>query len=225
MAVRTATNVWGCVSLLLLGGGWVSHVQAQFTGEFGGTWTLSNTPDSVGGLAPDGTVDASVPGSVTITGGNNAGLYPDPLDPSSTIFRPAGGVTAYSFTVPPSTGNIYDQVNFTWTYSNDDGAYDVPRYTIIPAADPGNPATFYLGAHLREVVSSPYQANGQVQISLQTGDILSFEVETYDGLLGAGVLTISGLQPAPEPSEWAAISFGVLGLVWLGKKRFSIRAH
>jgi len=28
------------------------------------------------------------------------------------------------------------------------------------------------------------------------------------------------LSPVPEPSEWAAISFGVLGIVWVAKCRF-----
>ncbi|MEI7941107.1 MAG: PEP-CTERM sorting domain-containing protein [Verrucomicrobiota bacterium] len=30
----------------------------------------------------------------------------------------------------------------------------------------------------------------------------------------------SSLSAVPEPSEWAAISFGVLGMVWVAKRRF-----
>ena len=33
-------------------------------------------------------------------------------------------------------------------------------------------------------------------------------------------MQISGLSAVPEPSEWAAISFGVLGVVWVAKRRF-----
>ena len=33
-------------------------------------------------------------------------------------------------------------------------------------------------------------------------------------------MQISGLSAVPEPSEWAAISFGVLGIVWVVKRRF-----
>lgn len=65
--------------------------------------------------------------------------------------------------------------------------------------------------------------SGQLQVHLDPDDVFRFEVYTADGVSGPGVLTLSGLQLAPEPSEWAAISFGVLGLVWLGKKRFSAR--
>ena len=33
-------------------------------------------------------------------------------------------------------------------------------------------------------------------------------------------MQISSLSAVPEPSEWAAISFGVLGVVWVAKRRF-----
>ena len=33
-------------------------------------------------------------------------------------------------------------------------------------------------------------------------------------------MQISSLSAVPEPSEWAAISFGVLGMVWVAKRRF-----
>ena len=33
-------------------------------------------------------------------------------------------------------------------------------------------------------------------------------------------MQISSLSAVPEPSEWAAISFGVLGIVWVAKRRF-----
>ena len=32
---------------------------------------------------------------------------------------------------------------------------------------------------------------------------------------------INTLSPVPEPSEWAAISFGLLGIVWVVKRRFA----
>lgn len=32
---------------------------------------------------------------------------------------------------------------------------------------------------------------------------------------------INTLSPVPEPSEWAAICFGLLGVVWLIKRRFT----
>ena len=41
------------------------------------------------------------------------------------------------------------------------------------------------------------------------------------GLDGSGGWTAAtSLSAVPEPSEWAAISFGVLGFVWLAKRRF-----
>ena len=41
------------------------------------------------------------------------------------------------------------------------------------------------------------------------------------GLDGSGGWTVAtSLSAVPEPSEWAAISFGVLGFVWLAKRRF-----
>ena len=33
-------------------------------------------------------------------------------------------------------------------------------------------------------------------------------------------MQISDLSAVPEPSEWAAISFGVLGIIWVAKRRF-----
>jgi hypothetical protein len=33
-------------------------------------------------------------------------------------------------------------------------------------------------------------------------------------------MQISSLSAVPEPSEWAAISFGVLGIIWVAKRRF-----
>jgi len=33
-------------------------------------------------------------------------------------------------------------------------------------------------------------------------------------------MQISSLSAVPEPSEWAAISFGLLGIVWVAKRRF-----
>ena len=41
------------------------------------------------------------------------------------------------------------------------------------------------------------------------------------GLDGSGGWSVgSALSAVPEPSEWAAISFGVLGMVWVAKRRF-----
>ena len=39
-------------------------------------------------------------------------------------------------------------------------------------------------------------------------------------LPGTHECALSGLSAVPEPSEWAAISFGVLGVVWVAKRRF-----
>ena len=39
------------------------------------------------------------------------------------------------------------------------------------------------------------------------------------GLDGSGGWT-AALSAVPEPSEWAAISFGLLGVVWVAKRRF-----
>ena len=33
-------------------------------------------------------------------------------------------------------------------------------------------------------------------------------------------MQISSLSAVPEPSEWAAMSFGVLGIIWVAKRRF-----
>ena len=57
------------------------------------------------------------------------------------------------------------------------------------------------------------------QISLS--DTMPFGISavvslSFDDLYAVG----TGLSPVPEPSEWAAISFGVLGMVWVAKRRF-----
>ena len=36
-----------------------------------------------------------------------------------------------------------------------------------------------------------------------------------------GTFTATDLSPVPEPSEWAAISFALLGVVWMAKRRFA----
>jgi len=56
------------------------------------------------------------------------------------------------------------------------------------------------------------------------GSYSAFNNGQYSGNVGGYPLTINGqlnnLSAVPEPSEWAAISFGVLGIVWMAKRRF-----
>ena len=137
----------------------------------------------------------------------------------------------------PNSGLGHGYVNFSWVYSSTDidpdpitglptGIHwDVPQYRIRHAGGAlEDDVIEKLPIHLN-LAGDMYVGSGRVQVHLDAGDAFSFEVETLDGLFDPGVLTISGLQLAPEPSEWAAISFGVLGLVWLGKKRFAVEAR
>jgi len=49
----------------------------------------------------------------------------------------------------------------------------------------------------------------------------------YGGFISApshyvdGTFMATDLSPVPEPSEWAAISFALLGVVWMAKRRFA----
>ena len=44
-------------------------------------------------------------------------------------------------------------------------------------------------------------------------------VEIWNNLGFAGA-TYTTLSPVPEPSEWMGIGFGVLGVVYVAKRRF-----
>jgi len=61
-----------------------------------------------------------------------------------------------------------------------------------------------------------YQPYGGNQVLYSGGFVEPMELTS--------ISPISPFSPVPEPSEWAAISVGVLGLAWLGKRRMTAKA-
>ena len=49
-------------------------------------------------------------------------------------------------------------------------------------------------------------------------------LDVYNGQYVVLTSFAPALSPVPEPSEWAAISVGALGLAWLGKRRMTAKA-
>ena len=103
-------------------------------------------------------------------------------------------------------------------------------YTYTPTGTPTLEAntTYY-------IVAACQSSDGNVHWNLgaasqNPGSSGEFSTPTMFYNTGSGWLSDSGkasmqvngagLSPVPEPSEWAAISFGVLGMVWVAKRRF-----
>jgi hypothetical protein len=65
------------------------------------------------------------------------------------------------------------------------------------------------------------QPDMPLSTDLGTLILTSFSPSGERKLAGVTTFTATSFSPVPEPSEWAAISFALLGVVWLAKRRFA----
>ena len=143
---------------------------------------------------------------------------------------------AYNWSWSPEPGP-YSSFSGTLTTSDtlNNGGYLVTALAILTTTYPGSqtgtllPVNGFLGNH-----NILYPGAGNLLdnwgLSFQMGDASLWNIFYTGGEFGGYLVTptsedssqglFSALSAVPEPSEWAAISFGVLGLVYVAKRRF-----
>ena len=143
---------------------------------------------------------------------------------------------AYNWSWSPEPGP-YSSFSGTLTTSDtlNNGGYLVTALAILTTTYPGSqtgtllPVYSFLGND-----NILYPGGGVLDnlgLSFQMGDASLWnifytggEIDGYlvnpTSLEGSSQGLFSALSAVPEPSEWAAISFGLLGLVYVAKRRF-----
>jgi len=147
-----------------------------------------------GGYDTQGGVDTtSAPASVTIIGSDNS---------CGCIDGGFSGGNLFSITVPTTT-----TLRFYWTYTT----FDITAFW--------DPAGYEVnGVHYYLYTSSPLDwwtdrsGSGETTVSLTAGDQFGFWVSTVDDFGGLATLTVTA---APEPSSFALLAAGLLGLAGL----------
>ena len=91
-------------------------------------------------------------------------------------------------------------------------------YTYLPTAPTSLAAntTYFIVASAGVWESFYYWNFGLAQTGAYANDGSGW----LDQGASASMQVNADLSAVPEPSEWAAISFGVLGMVWVAKRRF-----
>jgi hypothetical protein len=130
------------------------------------TYTLTNTN-------ANGTVDTSVPGQITITGGNNGTGNP--------------GTTYYTAT---ASSNSNSSVSFSWSYTTNDQDSSLDPFGFV-----NNGTVDYI------LNNSQFTASGNYSAIVNQGNTFGFGIETVDNLSGSANVTISNLAITPVPFE------------------------
>ena len=156
------------------------------------TYNLVNYP-----LLQDG---ATLTGTIT-TDGTTGGNLPGSIIQSWQLTVTGGGSPFSMSSSDFSASALGDQLNVTPT------TLSIGSWLSLESA---------VGMLLYRKDDGYYYATGPLGASwIHDGDLI------VTGLDGSGGWTAAtSLSAVPEPSEWAAISFGVLGFVWLAKRRF-----
>jgi hypothetical protein len=106
------------------------------------------------------------------------------------------------YTIAAAAAGIW---SFNWNYSSpDSGTYDSAYYLLN-----GVP-TF--------LAFNNSQGSGNVSVPVGAGNIIGFRVSSFDGVFGAGTLTISNFSaPIPAPGSLALLGLG--GLIGARRRR------
>lgn len=179
---------------------------ASFSGDYAvSNWTIT---DNAGG-----SVDTSgAPDSLTLTSGNGGDPLADP---------PVSGDT--SFTITAQTQSL---VSFNWSYHTNDiygfAAFDPFGYvvngevTVLPDQNLA-PAT--------PTVSDPTGTlqSGSATFYVNAGDVFGFDAQTYDGLNGAAVGSVTNftVTAVPLPAAFWLFSSALVGVVSIARRRKS----
>ena len=143
---------------------------------------------------------------------------------------------AYNWSWSPEPGP-YSSFSGTLTTSDtlNNGGYLVTALAILTTTYPGSqtgtllPVYGYLGndnilypggEHLLNFSGLSFQMGDASQWNIYYTGVGFGDYALIPSSGGPSQGLFSALSAVPEPSEWAAISFGVLGLVYVAKRRF-----
>jgi len=84
----------------------------------------------------------------------------------------------------------------------------------------GNALTAQAGATYWDVILSA-SWNTMMKDPWSPPYLLTYQVGNEEVPASASFELVDSLSAVPEPSEWAAMSFGLLGIVWVVKRRFA----
>jgi len=209
----------------------------DFGAPSGYLYTAGGTSDNTGPSVPSGTIAG---GRVAYVGANNIApevsvySYTDIAQFPSTyahIYRDgttSAGTSAHRITWTP--GAAYDLLNLsgssstaTLTFVLAVHAASSSQYCSIKVWQGSDYATY--GATVSGAGDASFTyvgVSGTPNLNAVTG--IEFSTTLPSGAAPSfefsGLTAVGDLSPVPEPSEWAAISFGVLGIVWVAKRRF-----
>ena len=208
-------------ALALLAATASSHAAALLTLNYSGTFGSTTT---LGGLP----FELNTPFSFAATF--------DPAAPIPDSTPGAAGFFATSFTILINSTTYTATTPSALTVFLADPRYLAPSYYAVglntgPAPKPFVLSSFYTGA------APAYPAfNANTPTPTLFSDFFLQDVDNgfpiaLDGVSGGLVInelvgnSAASLSAVPEPSEWAAISFAVIGLAYAAKRRLAKAAH
>jgi len=157
---------------------------------FNGSYAVGNWGTTL--TNSDGGVNTALaPTSITLTGGDN----------QSGAF----GETLFSITMPTNT-----TLTFGWTYKTFDccgSFWDPAGYEINGTEYQLSPPSSVAG----------FSGSGVTTVNLTAGQQFGFYVDTADNFAGPATLSV-GATEAPEPSSFALLAAGLLGLAGLFRR-------